>query len=115
MEVGWSDLHNTPIIIDELTKRVQITEKADIYVRTEDNGFIILALNPLRIIHSNLEDVDIYPIQSIHELCDNSHGEIFDRLEILADNQLSLVNDLVIANALGFEYEEYKPRTRPDW
>ena len=100
MEVGWSDLHNTPIIIDELTERVQITEKADIYVRTEDNGFILLALNPLKIVHTNLEDVDIYPIQSIHELSDNSHGEIFDRLEVLAEDQLSLVNDPVIASAL---------------
>jgi hypothetical protein len=115
MEIGWSDLHSGPIIIDELTERVKITEKAHYYVRTEDDGFIILSRDPIKIIHTNLAEVDIYPIISVHELTDDPPDEIFDRLETLAEDCLALENDPVIAKALGFEYVKYKPRTRPEW
>ena len=115
MEVGWSAELNEPIVITELTEKITIKEKADIYVRTEDDGYIILAMAPLRIIQTNIQEVAIYPILSVHMLSDQCPDDLFARFETLTKYSQALENDSVIAEALGFEYVEYKIRSRPDW
>lgn len=115
MEIGWSMELDQPILISELVNIVSIEEKDDLYLRTEDDGYILLTALPLRIIKTNLQEVAMYPILSVHMLSDRCSDQLFQRFEALTEYIGELENDAVIAQALHFEYVEYQPRSRPDW
>ena len=115
MEIGWSMELDQPILISELVNIVSIEEKPDLYLRTEDDGYILLTALPLRIIKTNLQEVAMYPILSVHMLSDRCSDQLFQRFEALIEYIGELENDAVIAQALHFEYVEYQPRSRPDW
>ena len=115
MEIGWSVELDQPILISELVNIVSIEEKDDLYLRTEDDGYILLTALPLRIIKTNLQEVAMYPILSVHMLSDRCSDQLFQRFEALTEYIGELENDAVIAQALHFEYVEYQTRNRPDW
>ena len=115
MEIGWSMELDQPILMSELVNIVSIEEKDDLYLRTEDDGYILLTALPLRIIKTNLQEVAMYPILSVHMLSDRCSDQLFQRFEALTEYIGELDNDAVIAQALHFEYVEYQPRSRPDW
>lgn len=131
MKLGWSDELTEPVMIlesgtycspetrdlfedlDDVAEIVEVSDSADIYIRTHDSGYIIL--DSVKIIATNLEEFAMYPILDVYVLNSNCSDDILDRLAHLADLEGALENDEVIAAALGLDYVKLHVRTRPDW
>lgn len=112
MEVAWCEELCEPVIVTDVVK---LDETPDIYIRTPDAGYIILSVCPLKIMKTNIQEVAMYPISSVHMLSDKCPDELLHRFETLAINECALENDEVIAEALGLEYIKWEPRSLPHW
>jgi len=118
MQVGWCHDWSEPVLIkenkffetetyeeidnislDDLSLIIDIDDTAEFYISTPDDGYIILQSNPIKIITTNLEEVNMYPFSSVHPLHNDYSHEMFERLDNLADKEFSLENDELIAAA----------------
>lgn len=110
----------TSEVIDDITETdlsevIEVNEPVDFYLHTPDSGYIILHCNPMRIIYSNLAEIAMYPISGVYPLNNTYSKEMFNQLDELANKEMSLENDPVLAAALNMTYVEYHIKTYPPW